>query len=95
MQQQKAAQVGAVAQAFLNTEEKGFEVGAQRMAVRAAAGGLAGQPASNDGPIKEGKELPVVGHQQVSVEQSCMVAWSKCIEEGIIAANSFCEVNWL
>ena len=64
---QKVAQARAVGQAFSDTDEKGFEISGERMAVRAAKSRLLGLPAVNERPIKEGKELAIVGDKGIGI----------------------------
>ncbi len=55
MLHQKAAQLGGGAQALADTDEKGFEIGALRMAWAAPPRALS-LPAFDERPIQRGKE---------------------------------------
>src|SRR5579859_3306331 len=68
MLEQKGAQVRRVAQAFLNADEKGFEIGAQGMTVRASKGGALGVPALHDRPLQLGKERTIVSDEWIDLQ---------------------------
>jgi len=66
---QKVAQACAVGQAFLDADEKGFEVGRPRMAGPTKARVL-GLPVRNSRPIEQGEKGAIVLHERVMVKQS-------------------------
>jgi hypothetical protein len=67
MIEQKAAQVGARGEAFLDFEQEGFHIGALRMRALAWPGSVDDR-LGNHAPIEEGKEGAVALHEGVVLE---------------------------
>lgn len=84
---QEVAQARAEGQAFLETDEKGFKVGGEGMAVRAAKSGLVSLPALNDAPIKKRKELAIVGDQGIGIQQGLHGRLVKACRRGYHSQN--------
>ncbi len=92
------SELTGVDQAFVEANQERFEVGTLWMGRTPTRRALL-LPLLDEGPIKEGEQRSIVNNDGIMGQKlrHCvicgMVDWSKTPDEGIIAANSFCEWN--